>query len=113
VFKYRQGIRQAILPILCALFFILPQGSTNPYGRTKMFIEQILIDLCSAEDHWNAALLRYFNPAGAHESGLMGESPTGVPNNLMPYLSQVAIGKRDQLHVFGDDYPTKDGTAIR
>ncbi|CAO3672128.1 unnamed protein product [Umbelopsis ramanniana] len=90
-----------------------PIGSTNPYGRTKTFIEQILMDLCAADPSFNAALLRYFNPAGAHPSGLMGESPNGVPNNLMPFLSQVAIGKRDKLRVFGDDYATKDGTAIR
>lgn len=91
----------------------LRQGSTNPYGRTKLFIEHIIRDLCTAEKDWNAALLRYFNPAGAHPSGIMGEDPTGVPNNLMPYLAQVAIGKREELSVFGDDYKTKDGTAIR
>lgn len=89
------------------------QGSTNPYGRTKLFIEHIIRDLCTAEKEWNAALLRYFNPAGAHPSGIMGENPTGIPNNLMPYLSQVAIGKREELSVFGDDYETRDGTAIR
>ncbi|GAB5587483.1 UDP-glucose-4-epimerase [Umbelopsis nana] len=90
-----------------------PTGSTNPYGRTKLFIEHIIRDLCTAEKDWNAALLRYFNPAGAHPSGIMGENPTGIPNNLMPYLAQVAIGKREELSVFGDDYKTKDGTAIR
>ncbi|ORX48575.1 UDP-glucose 4-epimerase [Hesseltinella vesiculosa] len=90
-----------------------PIGSTNPYGRTKQFIESIIRDLCTAESDWNAALLRYFNPAGAHPSGILGENPLGVPNNLMPYLSQVAVGKREFLSIFGDDYPTKDGTAIR
>ncbi|KAI8065238.1 UDP-glucose 4-epimerase [Gongronella butleri] len=90
-----------------------PIGSTNPYGRTKQFIEHIIRDLCTAEGDWNAALLRYFNPAGAHPSGVLGENPLGVPNNLMPFLAQVAVGKREFLSVFGDDYPTKDGTAIR
>ncbi|KAF7724843.1 UDP-glucose-4-epimerase [Apophysomyces ossiformis] len=90
-----------------------PTGSTNPYGRTKLFIEHIIRDLCTAEKDWNAALLRYFNPAGAHPSGILGENPLGVPNNLMPFLAQVAIGKREFLSVFGNDYPTKDGTAIR
>jgi UDP-glucose 4-epimerase len=78
-----------------------------------LFIEHIIRDLCTAEKEWNAALLRYFNPTGAHPSGIMGENPTGIPNNLMPYLSQVAIGKREELSVFGDDYETRDGTAIR
>ncbi|KAI8079733.1 UDP-glucose 4-epimerase [Halteromyces radiatus] len=90
-----------------------PIGSTNPYGRTKQFIESIIRDLCTANPDWNAALLRYFNPAGAHPSGILGENPLGVPNNLMPFLSQVAIGKREYLSVFGQDYPTRDGTAIR
>ncbi|KAL0089799.1 UDP-glucose 4-epimerase [Phycomyces blakesleeanus] len=90
-----------------------PTGATNPYGRTKHFIENIIRDLCTAEGDWNAALLRYFNPAGAHPSGILGENPLGVPNNLMPFLSQVAIGKRDKLAIFGNDYPTKDGTCIR
>jgi UDP-glucose 4-epimerase len=73
----------------------------------------VIRDLCTANKDWNAALLRYFNPAGAHPSGLLGENPLGIPNNLMPYLSQVAIGKREFLSVYGSDYPTKDGTAIR
>ncbi|KAI9300935.1 UDP-glucose 4-epimerase [Cunninghamella echinulata] len=90
-----------------------PIGPTNPYGRTKQFIESIIRDFCHAEKDWNAALLRYFNPAGAHPSGIIGENPLGIPNNLIPYLSQVAIGKRECLSVFGNDYPTKDGTAIR
>ncbi|KAI9320864.1 UDP-glucose 4-epimerase [Dichotomocladium elegans] len=91
----------------------LPTGATNPYGRTKEFIEHIIRDLCTAEKDWNAALLRYFNPAGAHPSGILGENPLGIPNNLMPFLSQVAVGKREFLSVFGNDYETRDGTAIR
>ncbi|KAI9263372.1 UDP-glucose 4-epimerase [Phascolomyces articulosus] len=91
----------------------LPTGATNPYGRTKQFIEHIIRDLCTAEENWNAALLRYFNPAGAHPSGTLGENPLGIPNNLMPFLSQVAIGKREYLSVFGHDYETPDGTCIR
>lgn len=90
-----------------------PTGSMSPYGRTKLFIEHIIRDLCTAEPEWNAALLRYFNPAGAHKSGIMGEDPKGIPNNLMPFLAQVAVGKREFLSVFGNDYKTKDGTAIR
>ncbi|RUO95634.1 hypothetical protein BC936DRAFT_143569, partial [Jimgerdemannia flammicorona] len=89
-----------------------PTGSTNPYGRTKLFIENIIRDLCNAEPGWNAALLRYFNPAGAHRSGIMGEDPKGIPNNLMPFLAQVAVGKREYLNVFGNDYKTRDGTCI-
>ncbi|KAG2177781.1 hypothetical protein INT43_003028 [Umbelopsis isabellina] len=88
-------------------------GPTNTYGRTKLFVEHIIRDLCTAEQDWNAALLRYFNPAGAHPSGMLGENPSGVPNNLMPYLAQVAVGKREELCIFGDDYKSKDGTAIR
>lgn len=91
-----------------------PVGAcTNPYGRTKRMIEQILEDLCEADDSWNVTLLRYFNPIGAHPSGVIGELPNGVPNNLMPYISQVAAGKREVLNVFGDDYPTPDGTGVR
>ncbi|KAI7871424.1 UDP-glucose 4-epimerase [Spinellus fusiger] len=90
-----------------------PTGATNPYGRTKDFIEHILRDVCAAESDWNVALLRYFNPAGAHASGILGENPLGVPNNLMPFLAQVAVGKRKELAVFGNDYPTRDGTCIR
>lgn len=90
-----------------------PLSATNPYGRTKLFIEEILKDLWISDESWNVALLRYFNPVGAHESGLIGEDPNGIPNNLMPYISQVAIGKRKQLSVFGDDYPTPDGTGVR
>lgn len=88
-------------------------GCTNPYGWTKFMIEQILRDAAAADAELSAALLRYFNPIGAHESGLIGEQPQGVPNNLMPYLCQVAAGKLPQLRVFGDDYPTPDGTGVR
>lgn len=88
-------------------------GTTNPYGTTKLFIEQILRDAAHANKDLNVVLLRYFNPIGAHESGLLGEDPNGIPNNLMPYVSQVAIKKLPILHVFGDDYDTKDGTGVR
>lgn len=87
--------------------------TTNPYGRTKQIIEQILTDLHTADPEWNVVLLRYFNPIGAHESGLLGEDPKGTPNNLVPYIGQVAVGKRDALNVFGADYPTHDGTGVR
>lgn len=90
-----------------------PLSATNPYGRTKLFIEEILRDLHVADDSWNIALLRYFNPVGAHQSGRIGEDPNDIPNNLMPYISQVAVGKLDKLSIFGDDYPTKDGTGVR
>ena len=86
---------------------------SNPYGRTKHFIEQILGDVYDADNSWSISLLRYFNPIGAHESGLIGEDPNGIPNNLMPYISRVAIGKLEKLTVFGGDYDTKDGTCIR
>lgn len=86
---------------------------SNPYGRTKHFIEQILGDVYTSDNEWSISLLRYFNPIGAHESGLIGEDPNGIPNNLMPYISRVAIGKLPQLTVFGGDYETKDGTCIR
>ena len=91
----------------------MPIGAINPYGRTKLFIEEILRDLFVADSDWSIALLRYFNPIGAHESGLIGEDPKGIPNNLMPYISQVAVGKLDKLHVFGNDYNTVDGTGVR
>lgn len=90
-----------------------PLSATNPYGRSKLMIEQILGDLYRADSRWSIALLRYFNPVGAHESGLIGEDPNGVPNNLVPYIAQVAQGRREQLSVFGRDYPTPDGTGIR
>ncbi|MEP1307594.1 MAG: UDP-glucose 4-epimerase GalE [Balneola sp.] len=88
-------------------------SATNPYGRTKLFIEYILKDLHVSDSSWNIALLRYFNPVGAHKSGLIGEDPNDIPNNLMPYVSQVAVGKLKQLSVFGDDYSTPDGTGVR
>jgi UDP-glucose 4-epimerase len=87
--------------------------ATNPYGRSKMMVEDILRDLVRADDSWHIALLRYFNPVGAHESGLIGEDPGGTPNNLMPYVSQVAVGRRPELQIFGGDYPTPDGTGVR
>ncbi|GAB6524508.1 UDP-glucose 4-epimerase GalE [Bacillus cereus] len=90
-----------------------PLGAINPYGQTKLMIEQILRDIAVADPEWSTALLRYFNPIGAHESGRMGENPNGIPNNLMPYVTQVAIGKLKELSVFGNDYPTKDGTGVR
>lgn len=90
-----------------------PLSATNPYGRTKLFIEEILGDLYRADPGWDIALLRYFNPVGAHASGRIGEDPHGIPNNLMPYIAQVAVGKREALQVFGDDYPTPDGTGVR
>ncbi|MFP7691419.1 UDP-glucose 4-epimerase GalE [Bacillus subtilis] len=90
-----------------------PLGATNPYGQTKLMLEQILRDLHTADNEWSVALLRYFNPFGAHPSGRIGEDPNGIPNNLMPYVAQVAVGKLEQLNVFGNDYPTKDGTGVR
>lgn len=90
-----------------------PLSATNPYGRSKLMVEQILDDLACADADWRIATLRYFNPAGAHESGLLGEDPRGIPNNLMPYLAQVAVGRREQLSIFGNDYPTADGTGVR
>ena len=87
--------------------------ATNPYGWTKWMIEQILTDLTVADPEWDVVLLRYFNPIGAHPTGLMGEDPKGIPNNLLPYVAQTAIGKRSEVHVFGDDYPTPDGTGVR
>ncbi len=88
-------------------------GTTNPYGTTKLFIEQILKDLCASDSEWSVCLLRYFNPIGAHESGKIGEAPNGIPNNLMPYIAQVAVGKREKLSVYGNDYDTPDGTGVR
>lgn len=88
-------------------------SATNPYGETKVMIERILEDACAADKTLNAALLRYFNPIGAHPSGLLGEDPNGIPNNLMPYITQVAIGKRDHLRIWGNTYPTPDGTGVR
>ncbi len=91
----------------------MPTSATNPYGYTKVMIEQILRDVHVSDNEWNIALLRYFNPIGAHKSGLIGEDPTGIPNNLMPYITQVAVRKRDELSVFGNDYDTPDGTGVR
>ncbi len=96
-----------------ALVETMPTSCTNPYGWTKLFNEQILTDACKADDELSVVLLRYFNPIGAHESGLIGESPNGIPNNLMPYITQVAVGKRERLGVFGNDYDTHDGTGVR
>ncbi len=90
-----------------------PVGPTNPYGRTKLMIEEILKDLFVSDPSWNIALLRYFNPIGAHKSGRIGEDPDGIPNNLVPYISQVAVGRLQELKVFGNDYPTPDGTGLR
>lgn len=90
-----------------------PLSATNPYGWTKLMMEQILRDIYQADNNWSIGLLRYFNPVGAHESGLIGEDPNGIPNNLMPYITQVAVGKLDKLNVFGGDYPTHDGTGVR
>lgn len=91
----------------------MPTSATNPYGQTKLMIENILFDLASSDEEWSIACLRYFNPIGAHESGLIGENPNGIPNNLLPYVSQVAVGRLAQLQVFGDDYDTVDGTGVR
>ena len=88
-------------------------GTTNPYGTTKLYIEQILKDLCVSDSEWSVSILRYFNPIGAHESGKIGEAPNGIPNNLMPYVAQVAVGKREKLSVYGNDYDTPDGTGVR
>ena len=90
-----------------------PTSATNPYGQSKLMMEQILCDVAASNNNWSISILRYFNPIGAHESGLIGEDPNGIPNNLMPFISQVAVGKLPKLSVFGDDYPTHDGTGVR
>lgn len=90
-----------------------PLSVTNPYGRTKLMIEEMLTDIYKADSNWNIVLLRYFNPIGAHESGDLGENPNGIPNNLLPYVTQVAVGKLKEVQVFGNDYPTVDGTGVR
>jgi len=90
-----------------------PLSATNPYGRSKLFVEEVLQDIHRCDSEWSVVLLRYFNPVGAHKSGMIGENPKGVPNNLMPYISQVAVGQREYLSVFGGDYPTHDGTGVR
>ena len=101
------------IPKTVPLVETMPTSCTNPYGWTKLMIEQILTDVTKADPELSVVLLRYFNPIGAHESGRIGENPNGVPNNLMPYITQVAVGKLKQLGVFGDDYPTHDGTGVR
>lgn len=90
-----------------------PLSTTNPYGATKLMVENILKDFSVANPNWNIVILRYFNPIGAHESGMIGEDPNGIPNNLVPYIAQVAVGKRDKLNIFGNDYATHDGTGVR
>ncbi|MGO4841831.1 NAD-dependent epimerase/dehydratase family protein, partial [Rhizobiaceae sp. 2RAB30] len=90
-----------------------PLSATNPYGRTKLVVEDMLRDLHTSDPSWSISILRYFNPVGAHESGLIGEDPKGIPNNLMPLIAQVASGRREKLNVWGDDYPTPDGTGVR
>lgn len=100
-------------PITMPIREDFPLDATNPYGRSKLMVEQVYRDLANSDPVWKIALLRYFNPVGAHESGSIGEDPNGVPNNLMPYVAQVAVGKRSELSVFGGDYPTHDGTGVR
>lgn len=100
-------------PETCPIPESAPVTAVNPYGRTKLTIEYILKDLNRSDSGWNIALLRYFNPVGAHESGLIGEDPNGIPNNLMPFVTQVAVGKLEKLKIFGGDYPTHDGTGVR
>jgi UDP-glucose 4-epimerase len=90
-----------------------PTSATNPYGQSKLMVEKVIADLCSSDPSWSITALRYFNPVGAHASGLMGEDPQGIPNNLMPFLAQVAVGRREELQVFGNDYQTPDGTGVR
>jgi len=90
-----------------------PTSATNPYGQSKLMVEKIIADLCSSDPSWSITALRYFNPVGAHASGLIGEDPQGIPNNLMPFLAQVAVGRREELQVFGKDYQTPDGTGVR
>ena len=100
-------------PKTCPIKEDFPLSTTNPYGTTKLMIEDMLRDICKANKDFNVAILRYFNPIGAHESGLIGEEPNGIPNNLMPYITKVAVGQLKQLSVFGDDYDTHDGTGVR
>lgn len=101
------------VPNQCPVTEDFPLSATNPYGRTKLMVEEILADLYKSDPSWSIACLRYFNPIGAHESGTIGESPKGIPNNIAPYITQVAIGVRNNLKIFGSDYPTKDGTGVR
>lgn len=100
-------------PVTVPILESFAVGATNPYGQSKLMVENILRDMAHADARWNTCLLRYFNPVGAHHSGLIGEDPQGIPNNLMPYISQVAVGKLKELSVFGGDYPTQDGTGVR
>ena len=100
-------------PQTCPILETFPLSVTNPYGRTKLMIEKMLVDICKVDKEMNVAILRYFNPVGAHESGIIGEEPNGIPNNLMPYITKVAVGKLEKLSVFGDDYKTHDGTGVR
>ena len=100
-------------PASVPIFEHFPLSATNPYGRSKLMVEDMLRDIARADPSWHIALLRYFNPVGAHESGLIGEEPSGIPNNLLPYVAQVADGRRAQLSVYGGDYPTADGTGVR
>lgn len=119
---HQQGVRKMVFsssatvygnPATVPIPESAPTGATNPYGRSKLIVEQILSDLIASDPEWRVATLRYFNPAGAHESGLLGEDPRGIPNNLMPFIAQVAVGRHPTLSVFGDDYPTPDGTGVR
>lgn len=100
-------------PVSVPITEAFPLSATNPYGRTKLMIEDILRDLAASDEQWQFSILRYFNPVAAHKSGLIGEHPNGIPNNLMPYIAQVATGKLPELSVYGNDYPTRDGTGIR
>ncbi len=101
------------IPAHCPVTEDMPLSGINPYGQSKLMAENIMRDAATTDHEWHIALLRYFNPAGAHESGQIGEDPNGIPNNLMPYISQVATGKLDKLNIFGNDYPTPDGTGVR
>jgi UDP-glucose 4-epimerase len=117
------GVKRLVFSSSCTVYGVpsavpipedAPVGTvTNPYGRSKYMIEEVLGDIQKADPGWHIILLRYFNPAGAHPSGRIGEDPVGIPNNLIPYIAQVAVGKRPYLQVFGDDYPTRDGTGVR
>ncbi len=100
-------------PHTCPILEDFPLSVTNPYGRTKLMIEQMLVDISKADKSLDIALLRYFNPVGAHKSGRIGEEPNGVPSNLMPYITKIAVGKLKELSVYGNDYPTHDGTGVR
>lgn len=101
-------------PAIIPITEVCPKGKcTNPYGQTKSMLEEVFMDIQKADPEWNIVLLRYFNPIGAHQSGKIGENPNGIPNNLMPYITQVAVGKREELGVFGSDYDTHDGTGVR